>query len=82
MFKMQSPSILLTILTVLLLVHFIFPFQRIANLGGALPESERHHWDQLSPKYESKSHLRDKSSGIERNSGGDRGCPSIPFLSN
>ena len=63
---MQSPSIPLTIVTVLLLVHFIFPFQRIVDLGGALAESERHHWDSWVQNMSTKDTLQIKLRNREK----------------
>ena len=74
MLKMQSPSIPLTILTVLPLLHFIFPFQRIVGLGGALAESERHHWDSRVQNMSTKDTLQIKLRNREKfRSGGGGG---------
>lgn len=67
---MQSPSIPLTILTVLPLLHFIFPFQRIVGLGGALAESERHHWDSRVQNMSTKDTLQIKLRNREKFRGG------------
>lgn len=66
MLKLQSPSIPLTTLTVLPLIHFIFPFQRIVGLGGPLAESERHHWDSRVQNMSTKDTLQIKLRNREK----------------